>query len=493
MTSTTNPNCVINSLDYVEQIVQDSYLSLLVEDALDWSQCFGLVLRTKEHKDRSDICQNAPFALLPSPFPRLMFHQAIDIQKEMNLLYFKISWDYGFLLEAHRDVIKSDDFTKKMVQILQQIYKDGIKQRITLLTQRADYMCHVDKNNPKFQLKQIEVNHIAVSMGGLAQKATLLHRRILSKLGKKITKEMVPDNNPILTLANGIFTAWKLFGNSNAITLIVVADVNQNQFDQRYVEYGLEELSNGEMHITRLTFTECAERLQLNDENYNLVLDGIITVAVVYFRTGYSPEDYHSDKEWNTRLLMEKSTAIKCPWIGLQLANTKKVQQILSKPGVLEKFFGDQDVVSNIRNTFAKMWGLEKDDAETAQIIEDALLNPHKYVLKPQVEGGGGNYFDQQIVQKLKQFTFVERASHILMQRITPLIVKNYLIRAFQQPKLEKVVSELGIYGCLIGDGADMSVKYNQVGGHILRTKSEHINEGGVAIGAAVIDTPFLL
>jgi hypothetical protein len=61
-----------------------------------------------------------------------------------------------------------------------------------------------------------------------------------------------------------------------------------------------------------------------------------------------------------------------------------------------------------------------------------------------------------------------------------------------EQSKLINVVSELGIYGCLIGDGNTMTVKCNKVGGHILRTKPEHVNEGGVAIGAAVIDTPFL-
>jgi len=40
------------------------------------------------------------------------------------------------------------------------------------------------------------------------------------------------------------------------------------------------------------------------------------------------------------------------------------------------------------------------------------------------LEGGGGNYFDKEITEKLQSFTFEMRASHILMQRIRPLIVK---------------------------------------------------------------------
>ena len=178
------------------------------------------------------------------------------------------------------------------------------------------------------------------------------------------------------------------------------------------------------------------------------------------------------------------------------MANTKKVQQVLTEPGVVEKFFpGSDDVqtVKAIRATFASMWGLEHEDDKTRAIINEATTNPDKFVLKPQLEGGGGNYFGQQIVDKLRQFSPEERAAHILMQKITPLVVKNCLIRAFQPALVENVVSELGVYGSLLGDGNGLVVKANKASGHILRTKAEHVNEGGVAVGAAVIDTPLLI
>uniref|UniRef100_A0A915NYC3 Glutathione synthetase n=1 Tax=Meloidogyne floridensis TaxID=298350 RepID=A0A915NYC3_9BILA len=112
------------------------------------------------------------------------------------------------------------------------------------------------------------------------------------------------------------------------------------------------------------------------------------------------------------------------------------------------------------------------------------------------LEGGGGNYFDKEITEKLQSFTFEMRASHILMQRIRPLIVKNCLIRPFDDvnsKKLQNVVSELGIYGSLIGiGGKEEEIKLNSVGGHILRTKLDNVNEGGIAVGASVVDSPFL-
>jgi glutathione synthase len=67
---------------------------------------------------------------------------------------------------------------------------------------------------------------------------------------------------------------------------------------------------------------------------------------------------------------MERSTAIKCPWIGLQLANTKKIQQVLNEPGVVERFFPeDSETAKQIRSTFAGLWGLEHDDEVTNKIV----------------------------------------------------------------------------------------------------------------------------
>ena len=58
--------------------------------------------------------------------------------------------------------------------------------------------------------------------------------------------------------------------------------------------------------------------------------------------------------------MMERSLAVKLPDIGTQLAGTKKVQQVLSKPGVLEKFFPHQPrVVEQIRATFAGLYSLD--------------------------------------------------------------------------------------------------------------------------------------
>ncbi|KAI7995734.1 hypothetical protein LOK49_LG11G02096 [Camellia lanceoleosa] len=64
------------------------------------------------------------------------------------------------------------------------------------------------------------------------------------------------------------------------------------------------------------------------DEQAELLPDGTLLVggqaiAVIYFRAGYAPTDYPSES---------------CPSISYHLAGTKKIQQELAKPNVLERY-----------------------------------------------------------------------------------------------------------------------------------------------------------
>jgi glutathione synthetase len=477
--------------DYVSRILlKKRPLQQIVEEALDFAHCHGLAMRTSEHRDRSDICQVAPMALFPSPFPAHLLKQALEAQDAMTELYFYLAWDYDFLIEAHKDVIKTDIFTRKMVEIYQKVWKEGIPQTKSLVTQRADYMADVSKD-PKGLLRQIEVNNIAVSMGGLAQRVSKWHRKIITELEGKDPGDKIPINEPVDTLGQGLYHAWLEMGDENAIILVIIEDVNQNQLDQRFIEYHVSSISSGKVKFIRATLTECASRLKINDKK-DLILDGEKRVTVCYFRSGYSPSNYPTDTEWDARLTMEQSNAIKCPWIGLQLANTKKVQQVLTQPSTVEKYFpGDLEKVHRIRSTFAAIWGLENDNEETRALIEDAIKNPNRYVLKPQLEGGGGNFYGEEIISKLQTFSKDELAAHILMEKINPLAVENVLVRAFRPSIVSKVVSELGTYGFVFGESTKVLRVYSH--GHILRSKAEDVNEGGVAVGAAVIDSAYLV
>ncbi|VDN52627.1 unnamed protein product [Dracunculus medinensis] len=304
-------------------------VQILIEDAIDWAHGNGMVMRKGSCEKTSDFCQFAPFTLFPTPFPRKLFEKALEMQQAMNLLYFRISWDYEFLVESHREVIKTDAFTRNLIDILKIVRDADFKQSKMLLIQRSDYMFDGSITKGDYKLRQIEVNNIAVSMGALAERTTILHRRVLQDLGVKTNalELFLPLNRPIDTIAGGLYQAWLDFGIESAIVLTVIENEDQNRLDQRHVEYRLDELSKRRIKCVRLTLTECGHRLYLSDNNA-LLMDNQMRISLVYFRTGYSPENYASEFEWNARRKIELSDAIKCPCIGLQVANTKKVQQV---------------------------------------------------------------------------------------------------------------------------------------------------------------------
>ena len=52
-------------------------------------------------------------------------------------------------------------------------------------------------------------------------------------------------------------------------------------------------------------------------------------------------------------------------------------------------------------------------------------------------------------------------------------------------------ISELGVYGTLVRRGT--AVLLNEEAGHLVRTKAATSDEGGVAAGFAVLDSPVLV
>ena len=190
-------------------------------------------------------------------------------------------------------------------------------------------------------------------------------------------------------------------------------------------------------------------------------------ISVVYFRAGYTPDDYPSASEWSARLVIEQSFAIKCPNIAYHLAGCKKIQQVIAQDkGLIRGRFGCDTVESELlHDSFAGLWSLETDSsgsdtnttstataisdtsnttttATTANIINNDTDNtsiaalkqlvhthPSNYVLKPQREGGGNNIYNIDIYNTMIACSPSELNSFILMERIKPPSQRVQLVR----------------------------------------------------------------
>lgn len=164
--------------------------------------------------------------------------------------------------------------------------------------------------------------------------------------------------------------------------------------------------------------------------------------------------------------------------------------QDLARPGVVERYAASPEDAALMRSFFAGLWGLEHlTDPATAAVLADAQLHPDRYVLKPQREGGGNNYYGEALAARLAQGGR-GLAAYILMQRIQPPVHPAIMVRggaAVQAPTL----SELGIYSTYVRRGGE--VLLSAEAGHLVRTKAETSDEGGVAAGFAVLDSPLLV
>jgi glutathione synthase len=269
-------------------------------------------------------------------------------------------------------------------------------------------------------------------------------------------------------------------------------------------------------------------------------------VSLVYFRAGYTPKDYPSDNEWEGRRLLEGAfKCVKCPSLGYQLAGAKIVQQRLCEDGQVEKFLlqshhkDKREVeadVNAVRSCFTEMYSLHRKSASESYsmkvggAIMDAIDRPYSWVMKPQREGGGNNIFGSDVRNKLRDGGDDELSTLVLMSRIKPTSQPAVLV-SNERPLLTDAVCELGVFGVflaanldndddegvlvarreiqnLVGNQKDPLViakssseaitvppppLINSNAGHLVRTKSVRVDEGGVASGYAVLSSPLLI
>ncbi|KAJ3836646.1 hypothetical protein F5878DRAFT_624625 [Lentinula raphanica] len=452
---------------------------------------------------------HAPMSLFPTPFPRTLFQQAQRLQSIYNVLYSRIAMDTEFLdrtMGAEVGVGQVDEFTGQLWSGWRDLRDRGLAQPLHLGLFRSDYLLH--QQDSTLSLKQVEFNTISSSFGALSQKTAEMHRSLESSTNyyhssAYLTGTNFPPNQSTSGLVAGLAAAHTTYNVDGSRILFVVQANERNIFDQLWLEYEL--LEKHSIHVIRRTFDELVHQARISQEDSTLYIESEdqppLEISVVYFRSGYTPDDYPTKTQYQTRFELERSKAIKCPTIPLQLAGGKKVQQILTEPGVLERFlcdeskYGSQGVfsaqaIAELRQSWMEMWGL---DFNGEAGVRNARDRASKLVLKPQREGGGNNIYKEAIPAFLDSLPPRERPAWIAMELISPPTgLKNYLVRAGSGASVEaEVVSELGIFGwSLFGEGKVVDEKE---AGWLVRTKGKDSNEGGVATGFSVLDSLVLI
>ncbi|KAL4080595.1 hypothetical protein J3A83DRAFT_4084540 [Scleroderma citrinum] len=480
---------------------------------------------------------HAPISLLPSPVPRSLFVAVQQLQSAYNVLYSRIAMDDDFLdkvMGAVEGAGKVDDFTGTLWRGWKDIRDEGIVQPLHLGLFRSDYLLHTGEEDGKLSFKQVEFNTISSSFGALSERAASMHRYLQALtnyygVSSHLKPENFPANDSTKGLAEGLAEAHNAYGVSSAYILFVVQQNERNVFDQRWLEYEL--LQRHGIRAIRQTFEELATSATIDSSTRALRItipstlspsgsDSSIEISAVYLRAGYTPSDYPTPTHFATRFTLERSRAVKCPTIPLQLAGGKKVQEVLSRPGMVERFVGETNA-RELRRTWMRMWSLDDSNLPipltcsatprsanepNGTTLARALAN--SLVLKPQREGGGNNVYKNDIPLFLETLPLQEREAWIAMELIVPPRgVGSYLVRAGTTGnnrsdsngggKRNKIVraetvSELGIYGWSLFS-RETGVRERGDVGWLMRTKGVESNEGGLAAGFSVLDSVVLV
>ncbi len=444
-----------------------------VREAIDFALTHGLI----KFNQRFEL-NHAPFSMVPYEISTEVLEQMIVLTPLFNELMFKVSRDDGFLRESLTPTARTDSFVRELLSIQTQ---NRETQSTRLLINRNDFLLSTTSDDCGLPIpKQVEFNAIAASYPYLSSQLSRLHYFLNGIQGGK--KNLV-DNDPISGIVAIIAEAIRHYDAPRCCLLTIAQPREQNIFDQRGSEHKLWD----EFFILtmRMSLEEVAREGFLRDGH--LVVRGRIA-AVTYFRAGYTPNDYPTAEAWNGRRLIEASSTIAVPSVAMQLAGLKKIQQMLSAPKILRNFV-DEDHARQIEPTFVGQYlpdEMIEHEGQYQTASQAACRSPEKFVLKPQREGGGNNFYCREMVEKLRSLDVEAAQAYILMERIYPLPHQTFILTEGRVQETDGV-SEIGRFGVCLAE--DEEIIENRDVGYLVRTKAAHQNEGGVSAGYACLDT----
>ena len=427
--------------------------------------------------------------LAPTPVSHAKINRLRELQPVLNRVLDKMSLDYDVVVSNLEGPAQSDELLRNLLEI----YKEtrGGTNPITVGLHRHDFMLHQDnRNTSKAKYKLVEFNLAAVSLSPFTDGAYKYHQTVVNKLNLTSKENLKPATGQ---LAMGLKTGYDAYiqrypSSKRPVVAMVYDDKSlYNYFDQQCLMNAIEDFG---IPTIRITIEEVTNKTKI-DCNNKFIYNNDVEVAILYLRVFYNPSHYPSPEVWEARRRMEVSDAISVPNVRHQIVNTKIFQMVLAQHKILSKY-ADKDDVDSLLDVFGEILPLTLDK-EGDENARQALLHPGRFVMKPQRDGGGHNLWDREMVETLEKLkNNPERSRFILMRILKPPVLKNRFLRSGETvTDVVDTKSEIGLYStyCIV-DGTEVR---NENAGILVRTKLSTTNEGGVAAGFSVIDSPFFV
>jgi len=402
---------IINTMQLVNE-----YSNEIIDDANDFLAANTAMFKANREKNCNTYVP-VPVALKPSPFPKSTYSDIRAYQKPVNALIETLMKDISKVHDLLEPIAKEDSFIASLIDISRKVQEQkDIKQTGYLGIMRTDYMVN-NQNVPKL----VELNTIASGLCAVSDQMRPFYEYMIEKHSESDSQldiENLPtDSHNTENIIDAMKAAHDLFLKINTVTdkkpvvAFLIDEGEVNISDQKLLENTL--FSKYKVIARRLTFEDVSNHVEITEKG-ELIYKEKEVITMIYYRSGYCPTQYPTKKHWKAREMLELSTAVKAPSVDLQLLTFKKIQEALSSTLVWDNLIGSSDL-DEIKPLFeGQMWGFDHIDEEVQKVAADAIEHPENYVLKTQREGGGNNYFGDDIKKILQA---AEKSNQLVLSK----------------------------------------------------------------------------
>ena len=396
--------------------------------------------------------KHVPISLTPSPIPKNLFEKIFFYQIAFNKIYNKLSNDQAFIEKTLEPISSKDNHIQKLLEISKKSISNEKRQKIKLSFFRNDYV--LDKDQKFLFLKEFNTNcsNFEFSFTNIllnffdyySQK----YKKDFSKYKEKNVE--IPQNkgNEIEKFTEAIIEAIKLAFPQDYKTssILFIVNENQNKYDFHLENLRNELYNKHEIRSCKLLLNEVNTKIT-KDEEGNLLKDGN-KISLVYFNS-FDKNDFKDEESYKALELIELSKAIKVPDVNTYLSSLKIFQYYLSKPDIIMHYNHNELIINDILRFFGGIYYLpDKSKEERNDLIEKIKASPDNYILKTKEEKTGENL--KQIINSIGEGDLPdELVNGIIVEKYNPPEHESVIIKD-ENSKIEKVISEYGIYGIIL-------------------------------------------
>ena len=396
--------------------------------------------------------KHVPISLTPSPIPKNLFEKIFFYQIAFNKIYNKLSNDQAFIEKTLEPISSKDNHIQKLLEISKKSISNEKRQKIKLSFFRNDYV--LDKDQKFLFLKEFNTNcsNFEFSFTNIllnffdyySQK----YKKDFSKYKEKNVE--IPQNkgNEIEKFTDAIIEAIKLAFPQDYKTssILFIVNENQNKYDFHLENLRNELFNKHEIRSCKLLLNEVNTKIT-KDEEGNLLKDGN-KISLVYFNS-FDKNDFKDEESYKALELIELSKAIRVPDVNTYLSSLKIFQYYLSKPDIIMHYNHNELIINDILRFFGGIYYLpDKSKEERNDLIEKIKASPDNYILKTKEEKTGENL--KQIINSIGEGDLPdELVNGIIVEKYNPPEHESVIIKD-ENSKIEKVISEYGIYGIIL-------------------------------------------